>query len=248
MPTLSQRLGSFPTESRAEILPQCRRNYPLPPPINRGWCYGLREEKIESKISQKTSFSPVFLPANVLSLLSLSLPCCFFSPWRPHRNLPPPPTDGVSASPRTRILTGDRHSYREVFLQFSADSLLLHLFLSSSAQAANTATDLHLHLHNRIYHHHCHQPSFSPVAEQPPWPSLSSPSSFSFSSATFSSSSHSRLRPPSPQPTPPEPPAEPPHHDRHPHTRQLPPPCVASSFFVEAAACRIHPCMQRQNN
>jgi len=45
-----------------------------------------------------------------------------------------------------------------------------------------------------------------------------------------------------PQPTPPEPSAEPPHHNRDPHARQLPPPCVASSFFVEAAAW-IHPCM-----
>jgi hypothetical protein len=31
------------------------------------------------------------------------------------------------------------------------------------------------------------------VAEQPPWPSLSSPSSFSLSSATYFSSSHGRL-------------------------------------------------------
>jgi len=57
----------------AEIFPQCRRDYPLPPPINRGGFDGLEEEKIESKISQKISFSPVFLPANVLSSLSLSL-------------------------------------------------------------------------------------------------------------------------------------------------------------------------------
>jgi len=31
-----QWLGSFPSKSRAEILPRCRRDYPLPLPINRG--------------------------------------------------------------------------------------------------------------------------------------------------------------------------------------------------------------------
>jgi len=60
MPTLSQRLGSFPTESRAEISPHCRRDYPLPPPINIGWVYGLREEKIESKVDKKPTSYPVF--------------------------------------------------------------------------------------------------------------------------------------------------------------------------------------------
>jgi len=69
MPTLSQRLGSFPFESRAEILHRYRREYPLPPPINRGGFHGLREEKIGSKVSQKTSF---FSFCTVLSLLSLS--------------------------------------------------------------------------------------------------------------------------------------------------------------------------------
>jgi len=43
-------LGSFPTESRAEIFPQCRQDCPLPPPINRGGVDGLREEKIELKV------------------------------------------------------------------------------------------------------------------------------------------------------------------------------------------------------
>jgi hypothetical protein len=38
----------------------------------------MREEKIGSKNLEKSTYSPVFLPANV-SLFSLS-PCCFFSP------------------------------------------------------------------------------------------------------------------------------------------------------------------------
>jgi len=71
MPTLSQRLGSFPTKSRAEILPWCRRYYPLTSPINRGSIDDLREEKLWSKVSQKTSFSGI---NTVLSLSSLSLP------------------------------------------------------------------------------------------------------------------------------------------------------------------------------
>jgi len=51
MPTLRQQLGSLSTELMAEILPRCRRDYPLPPPINRGGFHGLREEKIGSKVS-----------------------------------------------------------------------------------------------------------------------------------------------------------------------------------------------------
>ena len=43
---------------------------------------------------------------------------------------------------------------------------------------------------------------------------------------------------------PPKPPAEPPHHARDPHTRQLSPPCFASFFFVVASTCWIHFCMQ----
>jgi len=58
MPTLRQRLGSFPSESRTEILLWCRRDYSRPPPINRGGSHGLREEKIGSKVSQKTSLPP----------------------------------------------------------------------------------------------------------------------------------------------------------------------------------------------
>jgi len=72
MPTLSQRLGSFPSESRAEIFLQCRQDCPLPPPINRGGFHGLREEKIRSKISQKISFFPVCATFSLFFFLSLS--------------------------------------------------------------------------------------------------------------------------------------------------------------------------------
>jgi len=59
MPTLSQRLGSFLSESRAEIFLHCRKDFPLPPPINRGGFYGVREEKIKSKNHKKPAF-PLF--------------------------------------------------------------------------------------------------------------------------------------------------------------------------------------------
>jgi len=187
-----------------------------------------------SKISQKISFSPVFLPANVLS--SLSLPAASSALEDPHRNIPSPPTDDVSTSPRTQILTGDRHSHRKVFPLLSADSLLLHLFLSSP-----TTSSQHCH---HFFHHsypdhqlHRRKPTQPPSCHRG---SLSSPSSPYLSSATFSYPSRNRLRPPSPQPKPPKPPAEPPHHVRDPHARQLPPLCFATFFFLARRGC----CMQ----
>jgi len=60
MPTLSQRFRSFLTELMAEILPRFRRDYPLPPPINRGGFDILEEEKIGSKNRQKLAFSAQF--------------------------------------------------------------------------------------------------------------------------------------------------------------------------------------------
>jgi len=68
--TLNQRLGSFPAKSRAEILPRCRRDYPLPPPINRGSVDDLREEKIGSKNQKKLASLPRFCSI----FLYLSLP------------------------------------------------------------------------------------------------------------------------------------------------------------------------------
>jgi len=66
------------TNQGLKIFLLCRQDFPLPPPINRDGFHGLREEKIGSKKSQKISFSPIFLLANVLSSLSLSR--CFFNP------------------------------------------------------------------------------------------------------------------------------------------------------------------------
>ena len=74
MPTLSQRLRFFPTESRAIIFPQCRQDCPFLPFINRGGFHGLREETIGSKFDQKPAIFPFFY-AIFLSFLSLSLHC-----------------------------------------------------------------------------------------------------------------------------------------------------------------------------
>jgi len=71
--TLNKRLGSFPTKSRAEILPRCRRDYPLPSPINRGSVNDLRGKKIERKVGRKPAFPAQF---------SCNQPFLFFlSPW-----------------------------------------------------------------------------------------------------------------------------------------------------------------------
>jgi len=70
---LNQWLGSLPTKSRTEILPRCGRDYPLPPLINRGSVDDLSEEKIGSKVSQKTSFFPVSAHFFSLSLSTASL-------------------------------------------------------------------------------------------------------------------------------------------------------------------------------
>jgi len=75
MPTLSQRLGSFPTESRAENFFLCRQDCPLPPSINRGEFHGLREEKFGSKNHKKPAsllFSFSFFPRQPFTALSTS--------------------------------------------------------------------------------------------------------------------------------------------------------------------------------
>ena len=77
MPILNQRLGSFTTESRAEIFSQCRQDCPLPPLINEGGFQGLREEQIGSKVSQKTSLFPVSATLSLsLSAIADSKPRC----------------------------------------------------------------------------------------------------------------------------------------------------------------------------
>jgi len=70
---LNQRLGSLPTKSRAKILPRCRRDYPLPPSINRVSVDGLREKKIGSKHREKLAFLAQF-SCNRSILFFLSLP------------------------------------------------------------------------------------------------------------------------------------------------------------------------------
>jgi hypothetical protein len=72
MPSLSQRLGSFPTELRADNFSQCRKDFSLALPINRGGFDDLKEEKIGFKVSQKTSL-PSFL-----SPLQIFFFCFFF--------------------------------------------------------------------------------------------------------------------------------------------------------------------------
>jgi len=88
MITLSQRIGSFPTESVAKILPRYLRDYPLRPPINRGSIGDLREEKIGSKISQKISFFPVSATFSVFLSFSLHLfHSCLL--WREYQHTRP---------------------------------------------------------------------------------------------------------------------------------------------------------------
>jgi len=91
MPTLSQRLGSFPTESRAEIFPHCRQDCSLPRPITRGGFDGLRKEKIRSKVSQKSA-SSWFLPPSLCLSLSLRPPNSQTRPPPPLSPAWPPPS------------------------------------------------------------------------------------------------------------------------------------------------------------
>uniref|UniRef100_A0A6M2F7F8 Uncharacterized protein n=1 Tax=Populus davidiana TaxID=266767 RepID=A0A6M2F7F8_9ROSI len=71
IPTLSQWLGSFPTESRAKRFPQYRQDFPLPPPINRGGFHGLKGGENRVQTQQKTSFFFRFL--HIYFFLSLRL-------------------------------------------------------------------------------------------------------------------------------------------------------------------------------
>jgi len=98
-------------------------------------------------------------------------------------------------------------------------------------------------LHCAFGHHHSYHCRFinfsttsgclnsSPTGHQATAATLSlfSFQPFSFLYKPFSSSSISRIRPPFPDPTPVEQPAEPPHHVRDSHTRQLSPPFFTSS-------------------
>ena len=102
---MNQRLGSLPTKSRAEILPRCRRDYPLLPPINRLSVDGLREEQNWVQIRRKTSHLPCFssFSAVSLSLLSPSQSCLHppppFSPPARQPSSPPHFSLSTNASP-----------------------------------------------------------------------------------------------------------------------------------------------------
>jgi len=133
MPTLNQRLGSFPTESRAEIFPQCRQDYPLPPPINRGGFQGLKEEKIRSKVSQKISIFSVSATFSLSFCLSRSLFVVAFGHHHSYhlRFITVSTTSGcLNSSP-----TGHQAATATL-------SLLLPAFLSTGHQAATATLSL----------------------------------------------------------------------------------------------------------
>ena len=86
--------------SQRLLLPRCKRDYPLPPHINRGSVDDLREEKIGSKIGKKPTFTaPVSAVSPSLSLSAV--PATNRSHHQllhhqlHHRSLPPTPTDGL---------------------------------------------------------------------------------------------------------------------------------------------------------
>jgi len=110
VPTLSQWLRSFPTKSRATLFFLCKQDYPFPPPMNRGGFHGLNMKESGLKIAKNQLTPPVFFQPMFLS------PRYFFSTWKPHRNLSPPPTDDDSASLRTQILTSGRTAIANSFL------------------------------------------------------------------------------------------------------------------------------------
>jgi len=71
--TLSQWLGCFRVEPRAEILHQKRQSVPLPPPINRFDLHASWVDIIVSKVGQKPPSSLEFFLFCRLSLHTLSL-------------------------------------------------------------------------------------------------------------------------------------------------------------------------------
>jgi len=130
MPTLSQRLGSFPTESRAESFLQCRQDCPLPSSINRGGFHDLREEKSGSKVGQKPASLPRFC-----SFLSLSLPTVPATNQSHyqllhHRKPTQPPTDHQAS--------------------IAALSLLLPAFLSPSSSLSLSSATFSSSSHSRL--------------------------------------------------------------------------------------------------
>ena len=126
IPTLSQWLGSFPTESRAEIFPQYRQDCPLPPPINRGGFNGQKKGENRVQSQPKNLFSCRFLhiyyfflsppwPSATTTLIT-GLPTIFSS------HLQPSPTTGITTARRPpRPFSQVSHSSS---LSFSSSLLL----------------------------------------------------------------------------------------------------------------------------
>jgi len=168
MPTLSQRLGSFPSESRAESFLHCRQDCPLPPPINRDGFYSLREEKIGAKVSQKTSHFPLFLQFSLF--LSLSL----------HRGLqPPPPSSPVFPPSNTPQEANTTTSLSQRFYHQPATKKPLWLSSPSPSRVSLSSANffflrssnsggqaLHQRRHQPL-HQHDHRPSPPQVVLHP---------------------------------------------------------------------------------
>jgi len=83
MPTLSQQLRSFSTESRAENCSLVKTRLPAFTPINRSRFHVQEEEENQTQSWQKISLPCSFFLQLVLSLLSLSVVA--FSHHHPHR-------------------------------------------------------------------------------------------------------------------------------------------------------------------
>ena len=181
---------------KAKIFPHCRKDFPLPLHINRGGFDVLEEEKIGSKVSQKTSLPPY--------------PSCRFSSSFFLRHRKPTPSPFLPTAPPWATNTTKRcQDHRpattaSVISRRERLSLLCKTFLPSFSPPWPSATTIPTpNTSSTTGSQHNHQPA----TKQPPRLSPSAPSSLSLSSATFSSSSHSRRRPP---------PFQPPAAHRHP--------------------------------
>ena len=132
MPTLNQRLRSFPTESRVAIFLQCRQDSPLPPPINRSEFHSLREKKIRSKVCHLLS---VFL--------SLTL-------HRPNSKPRPPPISPASFPPQATA----RPPYVKSVTTVAAASTMWAAAPLAAKLSINAATSLTLS--STLARHHRH--------------------------------------------------------------------------------------------
>jgi len=144
--TLNQRLRSFQTESRAERFLQCRQDYSLPYPINRGGFHGLKRKKIEFKVDKK----PTTLPCFSLFLSSLSL----LSPSQLCLQLP-------SSPPHFSLST----NCFSLFLHSGSSLSVPPFSFSSFSSIGNNNISTDLHRHHRLDHHHLYQPCSSPAVE-----------------------------------------------------------------------------------